>query len=145
VSSSSIASILTFYSDETHDLHEAHHIFNSHHPTSAPFTNTDMQALKAISSHVTYRAASILSAGVFALWQIRNEATSTTASELSQTIVAYHGSVIEKYPGLKDICQIHLDMLIEAFGKEKGTVKLSYAEESSLLGAAVAGAVAQDV
>lgn len=39
---------------------------------------------------------------------------------------------------------MHIDTLVEASGGRKGVVELSYAEESSLLGAAVAGAVALD-
>jgi hexokinase len=39
---------------------------------------------------------------------------------------------------------MHLDILVEASGGKKGVLELSYAEESSLLGAAVAGAVALD-
>lgn len=49
---------------------------------------------------------------------------------------------MENYPNFKESCQEHLDSLVEASGGSKGMVELMYAEESSLLGAAVAGAVA---
>jgi hexokinase len=50
--------------------------------------------------------------------------------------------VLENYPGFKTHCQTFLDGLVEASGGGKGVVELVFAEESSLLGAAVAGAVA---
>lgn len=77
-----------------------------------------------------------------ALWQLRNDAESILPHESSHTLVAYNGSVLENYPGFKVTCQKHLDTLVEASGGKKGSIELMYAEESSLLGAAVAGAVA---
>lgn len=114
----------------------------SRHPTASPPTPTDLQTLRLIAAHVTHRAAGIIAAGVHALWQLRNEAESILPHEYSHTLVAYNGSVLENYPGFKVTCQKHLDILVEASGGQKGTVELIYAEESSLLGAAVAGAVA---
>lgn len=69
---------------------------------------------------------------------MRNEAESVAASESSHTLVAYNGSVLENYPDFKTSCQKHLDALVEASGGEKGVIELIYAEESSLIGAAVA-------
>jgi hexokinase len=53
-------------------------------------------------------------------------------------MVAYNGSVMENYPGFEETCQRTLDGLVEASGGKAGEVELMYAEESSLLGAAVA-------
>ena len=53
-------------------------------------------------------------------------------------LVAYNGSVLENYPRFKETCQAQLDVLIEASGGRGGVLELKYAEESSLLGAAVA-------
>jgi hexokinase len=50
--------------------------------------------------------------------------------------------VLENYPNFKSNCQGFLDQLVEGSGGRRGVVELMYAEESSLLGAAVAGAVA---
>lgn len=52
--------------------------------------------------------------------------------------MAYNGSVMENYPEFRTRCQGQLDMLVEASGGKAGVVELMYAEESSLLGAAVA-------
>jgi hexokinase len=75
---------------------------------------------------------------VHALWQLRNEAESIKAGGFEHTLVAYNGSVMERYPGFKSNCQNRLDGLVEASGGKAGLVELVYAEESSLLGAAVA-------
>ncbi|RFU36277.1 hypothetical protein B7463_g16, partial [Scytalidium lignicola] len=58
-------------------------------------------------------------------------------------LVAYNGSVLENYPQFRINCQRHLDVLVEATGGEKGSLELEAAVESSLLGAAVAAAVAR--
>jgi len=97
-----------------------------------------MQAIRLIASHVTYRASGVIAAGTHALWQMRNEAESVPADESSHTLVAYNGSVLENYPRFRETCQEQLDTLVEATGGKKGVVELMYAEESSLLGAAVA-------
>jgi hexokinase len=97
-----------------------------------------MQAIRLIASHVTYRASGVLAAGTHALWQLRNEAESVPADESSHTLVAYNGSVLENYPRFRATCQEQLDALVEATGGKRGVIELMYAEESSLLGAAVA-------
>lgn len=129
-------------SDTSPDMATAHQVFASRHPTSSPISQTDMQAIRSIASHVTYRASGVVAAGVHALWQLRNEAENVTVDAFHHTLVAYNGSVIENYPLFKTRCQAHLDNLVEGSGGSKGLVELEYAEESSLLGAAIAGAVA---
>ncbi|TVY48637.1 Hexokinase [Lachnellula occidentalis] len=125
-------------SDRSTSLSSAREIFLSRHPTSYPPTQADMHAIRLIASHVTYRASGVLAAGTHALWQLRNEAESIRADESSHTLVAYNGSVLENYPRLRATCQEQLDALVEATGGKRGVVELVYAEESSLLGAAVA-------
>lgn len=134
--------VLMAYSDQSPNLIKAQQLFLSRHPTSSPPTHADMQALRAISSSVTYRASGVIAAGVHGLWQLRNDAEAIRAEDSSHTVVAYNGSVMENYPSFKENCQKHLDGLVEASGGQAGTVELIYAEESSLLGAAIAGAVA---
>lgn len=60
---------------------------------------------------------------------------------MSETTVAFNGSVIENYPGYLSSCQKYLDDLVADQKSEndaQGTVQLVSAKESSLLGAAVA-------
>ncbi|CZT07904.1 probable hexokinase-1 [Rhynchosporium agropyri] len=129
-------------SDHSPGLLKAQQLFSSRHPTSSPLTHGDIQALRCISSALTYRASGVIAAGVHALWQLRNDAEGIRAEDSSHTLVAYNGSVMENYPNFKENCQQQLDGLVEAIGGRAGTVELMYAEESSLLGAAVACAVA---
>jgi hexokinase len=114
-------------------------MFSARHPTLSPPAHSDMLALRTIASHVSYRASAVLAAGIHALWQLRNEAESLKAKDSEHTLVAYNGSVMENYPQFREMCQKQLDSLVEGSGgAESGVVELVYAEESSLLGAAVA-------
>ena len=127
-----------YNSDRSEPLSTASHIFTSRHPTTTPPTLADLQAFRLIASLVSQRACGVIASGVHGLWQLRNEAISIAASEPSHTLVAYNGSVLENYPNFRATCQKHLDTLVEASGGKKGIIELMYAEESSLLGAAVA-------
>lgn len=125
-------------SDHSPSLTIATQIFTSLHPSTHTPTSSDISSLRLIASHVTRRAAAVLAAGVHALWMLRNEVERLDVGEGAHTLVAYNGSVIEHYPNFKDQCQRTLDELVGASGGQKGRVELMYAEESSLLGAAVA-------
>jgi len=97
-----------------------------------------MQALQHIASCVTQRAAGVVAGGVHALWSLRNAAENIDPSGYEHTLVAYNGSVLENYPRFRSTCQQQLDNLVEASGGKAGVIELMYAEESSLIGAAVA-------
>lgn len=73
-----------------------------------------------------------------ALWTLRNEAEQISPTACSHTLVAYNGSVLEHYPNFKDSCQRTLNELVRVSSGPAASVELVYAEESSLLGAAVA-------
>ena len=125
-------------SDPSPSLSTGSHIFSSRHPTTTPPTLADLQAVRLIASLVSQRACGIIASGVHGLWQLRNEAEFIAAAESSHLYVAYNGSVLENYPNFRAACQKHLDTLVEASGGSTGVIELSYAEESSLIGAAVA-------
>jgi len=125
-------------SDLSPTLSNAQQIFTLRHPSIHAPTITDLQSLRLIASYVTQRATGVVAAGVHALWELRNDAEHIKAHESEHTLVAYNGSVLENYPNFKTSCQRQLDGLVEASGGKAGVVELMYAEESSLLGAAVA-------
>jgi hexokinase len=129
---------LTPTSDTSPTLTTARHVFLSKHPSTPPCTETDLLAIRQIASHVAYRASGVVAAGIHGLWQMRNIAEGIQADQSSHTLVAYNGSVMENYPDFRKSCQSQLDALVQTSGGEKGVVELMYAEESSLLGAAVA-------
>jgi hexokinase len=112
-------------------------MFLTRHPMTYQPTLTDLQALRFIASSVAYRASHIVAAGIHALWELRNTAEHISGSACEHTLVAYNGSVMENYPGFRAASQRALDVLVEASGGKAGMVELVYAEESSLLGAAV--------
>jgi hexokinase len=63
---------------------------------------------------------------------------------LPSTVVSYTGSVIERYPGYLTTCQQYVDGLVEALGGTPGSLDLIAANESTIIGAAVALACAQE-
>jgi hexokinase len=52
--------------------------------------------------------------------------------------IGCNGSVIEKYPFFRELCQSHLDELVIASGASPKSVALEIALESAIYGAAVA-------
>jgi hexokinase len=127
------------HSDPSPNPSAARQIFLARHPMTYQPTVADMQALRFIASAVAHRASSIVAVGIHALWELRNETERLAATDDTRehTIVAYNGSVMENYPGFRTMTQAQLDGLIEASGGRPGSVELMYAEESSLVGAAV--------
>jgi hexokinase len=117
---------------------EARDLFITFHPSSQIPSNSDMQFLRSVAIHVSRRACAILAAAIHALWQLRNEAENGTVELKEHTVMACTGSVIQNYPQFKKTCQEYLDGLVEMSGGRAGSIELSLAVESSLLGAAVA-------
>lgn len=113
-----------------------------------------MALLTALSSYIARRSASIIAASLFALWELKAEAEedllrslpadspfiAETEAEIacSKASVAFNGSVIEHYPGYRDILQKYTDDLVSSSERKGGAIELVPARESSLLGAAVA-------
>ncbi|KAI9650261.1 N-acetylglucosamine kinase 1 [Ciborinia camelliae] len=124
--------------DKTPNLTSAIQIFTTRHPSPHTPTVSDLHAIRLIASRVTLRSSGLIAAAIHSLWHLRNASESISPSESAHTIVAYNGSVLENYPNFRNNTQKHLDILVEASGAKSGTVELMYAEESSLLGAAVA-------
>ncbi|THV48426.1 hypothetical protein BGAL_0249g00110 [Botrytis galanthina] len=124
--------------DTTPYLTTAIEIFTTRHPSSHIPTEVDLRALRLIASLVTLRSSGLIAAGVHALWHMRNTSELISLANSAHTVVAYNGSVLENYPEFRKNTQKHIDMLVEASGARSGIVELMYAEESSLLGAAVA-------
>jgi hexokinase len=52
--------------------------------------------------------------------------------------IGCNGSVIEKYPFFRELCQSHLDELTTASGAGAKSISLEIALESAIYGAAVA-------
>jgi hexokinase len=52
--------------------------------------------------------------------------------------IGCNGSVIEKYPFFRELCQSHLDELTTTSGAAPKSITLEIAHESAIFGAAVA-------
>lgn len=123
--------------DSSSSLTSSITLFNTTFPTSHPYTTQDLQHIRTISSHVIHRATAIIACGLHSLWVLQTGTASLSPSPVQQhqkTLVAYNGSVMEHYPGFKEMAQKHIDMLVGA----ETLLELVPADDSSLLGAAVA-------
>lgn len=101
--------------------------------------------LQTLASLISRRSSAIVAASLFALWQVKNETEARYSSAQSQQelgleghVVAFNGSVIERYPQYLESCQGFIDRLMSSAEVKPGTISLVGAKESSLLGAAVA-------
>ncbi|CAO2647746.1 Nn.00g086680.m01.CDS01 [Neocucurbitaria sp. VM-36] len=124
--------------DNSKHLTNAIALFQSKHPLSKPPTYNDIQFVRQISQLVSHRAAAFLATGIHALWVLRTESEGLTPASAGRTSIGCNGSVIEKYPLFKELCQSHLDELATATGAESKSISLEIAMESAIFGAAVA-------
>lgn len=124
--------------DETKSFSQAIAIFQSRHPLSKPPTYNDIHFVRQVSQLVSHRAAAYLAAGIHSLWVLRIQSEGLTPATAGRMAIGCNGSVIEKYPSFRDLCQSHLDELTAASGAEEGSIALEVAVESAIFGAAVA-------
>ena len=124
--------------DDTKCLTSATAIFQSKHPLSKPPTYNDIQFVRQVSQLVSHRAAAFLATGIHALWALRTESEGLTPASAGRMSIGCNGSVIEKYPFFRELCQSHLHELTAASGAEPNSVSLEIAVESAIYGAAVA-------
>ncbi|KAF1842490.1 actin-like ATPase domain-containing protein [Cucurbitaria berberidis CBS 394.84] len=124
--------------DGSKHLTNATALFQSNHSLSKPPTYNDIQFVRQISQLVSHRAAAFLATGIHALWALRIESEGLTSASAGRTSIGCNGSVIEKYPFFRELCQSHLDELAIASGAEPKSISLEIAMESAIFGAAVA-------
>ncbi|KAF2499999.1 actin-like ATPase domain-containing protein [Lophium mytilinum] len=129
--------IAIFESDDSASLSQACTAFQTAHPLSKPPTFSDLSFVRHISQLVSHRAAAYLAAGIHALWSLRASAEGLSPSCVGRVSIGCNGSVIEKYPYFKDLCQSYLDELTDLSGAEPHSVVLEPAVESAIFGAAV--------
>lgn len=122
----------------------------------------DLRFLRRISQFVSRRSAGYLATAIHSMWCLSNEVeypnkpnpdllakeapevTVVESEDSDQNLtIACDGTVINKYPGFRDICQKYLDQLAEqSHSSTSSPIRLVPAHESAILGAAVAVAVA---
>lgn len=130
--------------DHSKRLAHATALFQSKHPLSKPPTYNDIQFVRQVSQLVSHRAAAFLATGIHALWTLRTEVEGLTPATAGRMSIGCNGSVIEKYPFFRELCQSHLDELTMASGAEPKSITLEIAVESAIYGAAVAVCCLED-
>ncbi|CZT15838.1 related to Hexokinase-1 [Ramularia collo-cygni] len=136
--------IAAFESDTTPTLDTAKATFIQAHPSRSTIRLCELEFIRDVAGLVSRRAAAYLATALHALWVIRTEAEHLEPGEATHVTVACNGTVIEKYPRYKELCQQHLDDMCERSGASRGAVTLKMAPESSIFGAAVAVACMED-
>ncbi|KAF2852859.1 actin-like ATPase domain-containing protein [Plenodomus tracheiphilus IPT5] len=124
--------------DSSKLLTRATALFQSKHQLSRPANYNDIQFVRQVSQLVSHRAAAFLATGIHALWALRTESEGLTPATAGRMSIGCNGSVIEKYPFFRELCQSHLDELTTASGAGPKSVSLEIAVESAIYGAAVA-------
>lgn len=124
--------------DNSKYLTNATALFQSKHPLSKPPTYSDIQFVRQVSQLVSHRAAAFLATGIHALWALRTESEGLTPASAGRMSIGCNGSVIEKYPFFRELCQSHLHELTAASGADSKSISLEIAVESAIYGAAVA-------
>lgn len=132
--------------DMDESKHHTHSIayFQTHHPLSKPPTYRDMAFIRHVAQLVSHRAAAYLAAGIHSLWELRISSEGLTPETAGRMAIGCNGSVIEKYPLFRELCQSHLDELTGLSGAEPGSISLEIAVESAIFGAAVAVCCLED-
>ncbi|KEY66880.1 hypothetical protein S7711_05234 [Stachybotrys chartarum IBT 7711] len=142
-------------SDISSDLVHARRMFAERHPSTQVPTAADMSVLRSLASFISVRSSAILATCVYTLWDLRLDSqqsfieTLPAASQAREeaeaelrlpiTTVSCNGSIVEKYPGYFASFQRYVNQLVQGSGRaEVGDIELVPAEESALLGAAVA-------
>lgn len=103
----------------------------------------DMKFLRIVVESISKRAAAYIAIAIHALWMVEREVNHNVGS--FRTTIACNGSVIEKYPGFQSRCQNYIADIIEVKAEETTQVPeimLEMADEATIVGAAVAVAVA---
>jgi hexokinase len=124
--------------DTSKNFSNAIALFQSKHTLSKPPTYNDVQFVRQVSQLVSHRAAAFLATGIHALWMLRTTSEGLTPATVERLAIGCNGSVIEKYPLFRELCQSHLDELTSASGAESKAISLEIAVESAIFGAAVA-------
>lgn len=123
--------------DNSKHLTNATALFQQKHPLSKPPTYNDIAFIRQVSQLVSHRAAAFLATGIHALWTLRIESEGLTPQTAGRMSIGCNGSVIEKYPFFRELCQSHLDELTTASGASSKSISLEIAVESAIYGAAV--------
>ncbi|KAL8758413.1 MAG: hypothetical protein Q9184_003940 [Pyrenodesmia sp. 2 TL-2023] len=109
----------------------------------APPTEMEMHFIRKVILSVTRRSKGYFSAAVHALLSLLHDLDYQTLEDVDHICIGCDGSVINKYPGYMEHCQMLLDQLVRMEDGARKRVVLESAGESAVLGAGVAAAMAR--
>ncbi|KAF1999989.1 actin-like ATPase domain-containing protein [Amniculicola lignicola CBS 123094] len=130
--------------DESKKLSKGIALFQAKHALSKPPTVKDISFIRTVSQLVSHRAAAYLATGIHALWNLRISSEGISPLDAGRISIGCNGSVIEKYPLFRQLCQSHLNELTSLSGADAKSIALEVAVESAIFGAAVAASCLED-
>ena len=133
--------------DMTPFLSSSRAILETRHPSSQSLTTSDLHFIRQITRHVVHRSISYFTVGMHALTSLLQDldAEAGLRIHLDHLSIGCDGSIINKYPGYMERAQALLDELRQHEGNGRKKVVLEKTQDSAVLGAGVAAAMAADV
>lgn len=130
--------------DTSESLSTTRTLLHQHHPTSQPPTFSDAFFIRQTIKLISSRSIAYFTTGIHALSSLLQDLENKAGQQddLDHISIGCDGSVINKYPGYIDRAQAMLDEMIENEGLGRKDVDLERTQDSAVLGAAVAGAMA---
>ncbi|KAM0719512.1 hypothetical protein Q7P37_003642 [Cladosporium fusiforme] len=131
-----------FEADSTPDLRISRKAFAAVFPDRSGnvISLKDARQILALARLISSRAAACLAASIVSMWLFKTKTEHTLrAPDGAKSVVkrvAFTGSVLEKYPGLRTKCQESMDVLMSEVSLGAVRLSLEFCPESSLVGAA---------
>lgn len=130
--------------DKSAGLTATRNLLHEKHPSSVRPSFQDAAFIQKVVVTVSRRSIAYFAAGVHALTSLLQDLETEAGLEsgLDHVSIGCDGSVINKYPGYMETAQETLDQLQATEAKGRKRVLLEKTQDSAVLGAGVAGALA---
>ena len=130
--------------DTSHDLRETISLLHQYHPSSHKTTPRDAYFIQQTVLSVTKRSIAYFATGIHALASLLQELERNTGlqKDLDRISIGCDGSVINKYPMYMERAQEILDQMFKRSGPGDQSVTLEETQDSAVLGAGIAAALA---
>lgn len=130
--------------DQSELLQTTRSIWQNRHPSSHELTVSELFFLRRVIQSVVHRSISFFATGIHSLTSLLEdlEAEAALPLDLEYISIGCDGSIINKYPGYMERAQELLDTLRHHESGGKRRVILEKTQNSAVLGAGVAGAIA---
>jgi len=132
--------------DTSDSLNTTRRLLHKYYPINQMPSLNDAFFIRQTIRFVSRRSIAYFTTGVHALSSLLQDLESKVGlqNDLDHISIGCDGSVINKYPGYMDRAQNTLDDMIAMEGVGRKTVILERTQESAVLGAGVAGAMAAE-